>query len=65
MMKNNKILKILVPIVLVLIIFAAVGKKKGWFGKAATVKVAIEQVKKLDSRAVRLTARYSPRKRSR
>ena len=46
MMKNNKILKILVPIVLVLIIFAAIGKKKGWFGKEATVKVAIEQVKK-------------------
>jgi HlyD family secretion protein len=45
-MKNNKILKILVPIVLLLIVFAAVGKKKGWFGKEATVKVAIEQVKK-------------------
>jgi len=45
-MKNNKILKILVPVVLVLIIFAAVGKKKGWFGKEVTVKVAIEQVKK-------------------
>ena len=45
-MKNNKILKILVPIVLLLIIFAAVGKKKGWFGKEVTVKVAIEQVKK-------------------
>ena len=46
MMKNNKILKILVPIVLLLIVFAAVGKKKGWFGKEATVKVAVEQVKK-------------------
>jgi HlyD family secretion protein len=46
MMKNNKILKILVPIVLLLIVFAAVGKKKGWFGKEVTVKVAIEQVKK-------------------
>ena len=45
-MKNNKILKILVPIVLLLIIFAAVGKKKGWFGKEVTVKVAVEQVKK-------------------
>ena len=45
-MKNNKILKILVPIVLLLIVFAAVGKKKGWFGKEATVKVAVEQVKK-------------------
>ncbi len=45
-MKNNKILKILLPVVLLLIIFAAIGKKKGWFGKEATVKVAIEQVKK-------------------
>lgn len=45
-MKNNKILKILLPVVLLLIIFAAVGKKKGWFGKEVTVKVAIEQVKK-------------------
>jgi HlyD family secretion protein len=46
MMKNNKTLKILVPIVLLLIIVAVVGKKKGWFGKEAMVKVAIEQVKK-------------------
>ena len=45
-MKNNKILRILVPIVLVLIIFAAIGKKKGWFGKEVMVKVAVEQVKK-------------------
>jgi HlyD family secretion protein len=41
-MKNNKILKILLPIVLVLIIFAVIGKKQGWFGKALTVKVAVE-----------------------
>ncbi len=41
-MKNNKILKILVPVVIVLIIFAVVGKKAGWFGKAVTVKVAVE-----------------------
>jgi len=45
-MKNNKILKILVPVVLLLIVFAAVGKKKGWFGKEVRVKVAVEQVKK-------------------
>ncbi len=45
-MKNNKILKILVPVVIVLIIFAVVGKKAGWFGKAATVKVAVENVEK-------------------
>ncbi len=41
-MKNNKLLKILVPLVIVLIIFAIIGKKQGWFGKGATVKVAIE-----------------------
>ena len=42
-MKNNKILKILLPIAIVLIIFAIIGKKQGWFGKAVTVKVAIEK----------------------
>jgi len=41
-MKNNKILKILLPLVAVLLIFAVIGKKQGWFGKALTVKVAIE-----------------------
>lgn len=41
-MKNNKILKILLPIVIVLIIFAVIGKKAGWFGKALTVKVTVE-----------------------
>ena len=45
-MKNNKILKILLPIVVVLIIFAVIGKKQGWFGKALTVKVAVENVEK-------------------
>ena len=45
-MKNNKILKILLPIVVVLIIFAVVGKKAGWFGKALTVKVAVENAEK-------------------
>ena len=43
-MKNNKILKILVPIAVILIVFAIIGKKQGWFGKAVTVKVAVEQV---------------------
>ena len=45
-MKNNKILKILLPIVIVLIIFAVIGKKAGWFGKALTVKVAVENAEK-------------------
>lgn len=42
-MKSNKILKILLPIAVILIIFAVVGKKQGWFGKAATIKVAVEK----------------------
>jgi len=45
-MKSNKILKILLPIVIVLIIFAVIGKKAGWFGKALTVKVAVENAEK-------------------
>jgi HlyD family secretion protein len=45
-MKTNKILKILIPIVLVLIIVAVIGKKQGWFGKALTIKVAVENTEK-------------------
>jgi HlyD family secretion protein len=45
-MKNNKILKFLLPIVIVLILIAVVGKKAGWFGKALTVKVAVENAQK-------------------
>jgi HlyD family secretion protein len=45
-MKNKKILKILVPVVILLVIFAVIGKKAGWFGKAATVKVAVENAEK-------------------
>ena len=45
-MKNKKILKILIPIVVVLLIFAIIGKKAGWFGKGVTVKVAVENVEK-------------------
>jgi len=45
-MKNNKILKILLPIVAVLLIFAIIGKKQGWFGKAMTVKVSVENAEK-------------------
>lgn len=44
MMKDNKILKILLPAIILLIIIAVIGKKKGWFGKEATVKVATEKV---------------------
>ncbi len=45
-MKNDKILKILVPLTIVLIVFALIGKKAGWFGKAATVKVSVENAEK-------------------
>ena len=43
-MKNNKILKILIPAVILLLILAVIGKKAGWFGKEATIKVATEKV---------------------
>ena len=45
-MKNNKILKILLPIVIILILLAVIGKKAGWFGKAMTIKVAVENIEK-------------------
>lgn len=45
-MKDNKILKYLIPIVVILLIFAVIGKKQGWFGKALTVKVAVEVAEK-------------------
>ena len=45
-MKNNKILKYLIPIVIVLLILAVIGKKQGWFGKALTIKVAVENAEK-------------------
>jgi HlyD family secretion protein len=43
-MKQNKILRILIPAVILLLILAVIGKKAGWFGKEATIKVAIEKV---------------------
>lgn len=45
-MKSNKILKYLAPAVIVLILIAIIGKKQGWFGKALTVKVAVEKIEK-------------------
>jgi HlyD family secretion protein len=45
-MKTNKILKYLIPAVLILLILAVVGKKQGWFGKAYTIKVAVEKAEK-------------------
>lgn len=43
-MKENKLLKILVLVVVALLIFAFVGKKAGWFGKEVTIKVSVEKV---------------------
>ena len=45
-MKNNKILKILLSVVVILLVIAVIGKKIGWFGKAITVKVAVEEVER-------------------
>jgi HlyD family secretion protein len=45
-MKTNKILKFLLPVVIVLIIFAIIGKNQGWFGKALAIKVAVEKAEK-------------------
>lgn len=45
-MKNKKILKILLPVVIALILFAVIGKKLGWVGKAATVKIAVENAER-------------------
>lgn len=42
-MKSNKLLQYLIAVTVVLIIFAVIGKNKGWFGKALTIKVAVEK----------------------
>ena len=45
-MKNNKLLKYLLITAVVLIAFAIIGKKAGWFGKVKAVKVSTELVQK-------------------
>jgi HlyD family secretion protein len=45
-MKNKKVLRILIIAVVALLVFAVVGKKAGWFGKAVMVKVAVEKAEK-------------------
>ena len=45
-MKKNKTIRILVIAVIALVVFAVIGKKAGLFGKAATVKVAVENAEK-------------------
>lgn len=41
-MKSNKLLKILLATAVVLIVFAVIGKKAGWFGGKAEIKVTAE-----------------------
>jgi HlyD family secretion protein len=45
-MKNKKILKYLLIAAAVLIVFAIIGKKAGWFGKTESVKVSTELAQK-------------------
>ncbi|NOY37065.1 MAG: efflux RND transporter periplasmic adaptor subunit [Chlorobi bacterium] len=45
MSKKNNTLKIVITLTFVALILAVIGKKAGWFGKAETIKVAIEQPK--------------------
>ncbi len=45
-MKKNKVLRILIIAVVALLVLAIIGKKAGWFGKAVTVKVAVEYAEK-------------------
>lgn len=42
-MKSNKLLKILLAVAVVLIIFAIIGKKAGWFGGVTGIKVSVEK----------------------
>ncbi len=44
--KKIKFSRILVILAVVVIVFAIIGKKAGWFGGAGVVKVAVEKVKK-------------------
>ncbi len=45
-MKTNKLLKYLLIVAAVLIVFAVIGKKAGWFGKEDTLKVSTEIAQK-------------------
>lgn len=48
-MKSDKLLKIIAVVTVLLLVFAVIGKKQGWFGKAITIKVATE---KAESRSI-------------
>ncbi len=45
-MKTNKLLKYLLIFAGILIVFAIIGKKSGWFGKEITIKVSTENPQK-------------------
>lgn len=45
-MKKNRLLKIILIIVFVLIVFVVIGKNAGWFGGTQAEKVAVEKVEK-------------------
>lgn len=45
-MKSNKLLKYLLIAAGILIVFAIIGKKAGWFGKSAATKVATEMAER-------------------
>ncbi len=49
-MKSKKLFRYLLIIALLLIIFAVIGKKAGWFGKSTVYDVATEKVTKRISR---------------
>jgi len=62
-MKKNRILKILIIVVVLLLVFAVIGKKAGWFGKAATVKVAVEYAeKRLITETITANGKIQPEK---
>jgi HlyD family secretion protein len=42
-MKKKNLLKYLLGILVILIVFAVIGKKAGWFGKPETVEVSVEK----------------------
>ena len=46
--KKNRLFLILGAVVVLLIVFASIGKKKGWIGKGNAIKVATEKVEKHD-----------------
>jgi len=45
-MKSNKLLRYLLIITVILIVFAIVGKKVGWFGQEDSIEVAVEKIKR-------------------